>query len=193
MSTHNKFRNLSKITAVNKCHTKTCSGFTLVEIMVVITLVAVLVTLALPSYQNYVIRAQVTEGLALLGSKKTEITSFHMSNAKMPRHIEDIGWPSKNSPGRGYWNTYKNIFEQRNDIWNRVGVNSSNANAKSQYVDLYLRTNRLEVLNNKRGFLYLQAKSSSDGVEFRCSVSRVEMMPIVPSECSNIRGKFAKW
>ncbi len=45
---------------------KRCAGFTLVEILVVVTIIAILAALSLPSYQNYIVRAKRTEAQAAL-------------------------------------------------------------------------------------------------------------------------------
>lgn len=50
-------------------------GFTLIELMIVVAIVGILATIALPSYQDYTIRARVTEGLSLASMPKTMIGS----------------------------------------------------------------------------------------------------------------------
>lgn len=47
-------------------------GFTLIELMIVVAIIGILAAIALPAYQDYIARAQVTEGSVLLNSAKTD-------------------------------------------------------------------------------------------------------------------------
>lgn len=52
---------------------KVQKGFTLIELMIVVAIIGILAAVALPAYQDYTIRAKVTEGLSLASSYKTAI------------------------------------------------------------------------------------------------------------------------
>jgi type IV pilus assembly protein PilA len=54
-------------------NTKNMSGFTLIELMIVIAIVAILVAIALPAYQDYTVRAKVTESLSQASAAKTAV------------------------------------------------------------------------------------------------------------------------
>ena len=54
-------------------------GFTLIELMIVVAIIGILAAVALPAYQDYTIRAKVSEGLVLSGSLKKAIVETHAS------------------------------------------------------------------------------------------------------------------
>jgi type IV pilus assembly protein PilA len=52
-------------------------GFTLIELMIVVAIIGILAAIAIPAYQDYTIRAQVTEGLNLAGDLKASIAEWY--------------------------------------------------------------------------------------------------------------------
>ena len=63
-------------------------GFTLIELMIVVSIIGVLAAIAVPVYQRYVIRSQISEGLALSAGAKTSVSEYFMAHGD---------WPSDNS------------------------------------------------------------------------------------------------
>ena len=59
-------------------------GFTLIELMIVVAIIGILAAIAIPAYQDYTIRAQVSEGLNLAGGSKVAVTEFYQDTGAFP-------------------------------------------------------------------------------------------------------------
>ncbi len=71
---------------------KVQQGFTLIELMIVVAIIGILAAIAIPAYQDYTVRAQVSEGLSLAGGAKAAVTEF----------FQDRGvWPNGNVGANG--------------------------------------------------------------------------------------------
>ena len=69
-------------------------GFTLIELMIVVAIIGILAAIALPAYQDYTIRAKMTEVITAMSPGKTAISEYYISNGAMP-----------NTPNQGGLNT----------------------------------------------------------------------------------------
>jgi type IV pilus assembly protein PilA len=69
------------------------TGFTLIELMIVIAIIGIMATYALPSYQDRVIRAQVSEGLDLAQFARQSVQTYYSKNRRLPKDNASAGLP----------------------------------------------------------------------------------------------------
>ncbi|WP_313142665.1 pilin [Stenotrophomonas sp.] len=70
---------------------KNQKGFTLIELMIVVAIIAILAAIALPAYQDYVARSQVSEAMTLSGGAKTAVTEYYADKGAFPDANDKAG------------------------------------------------------------------------------------------------------
>jgi len=70
---------------------KAQQGFTLIELMIVVAIIGILALLAIPAYQNYLVRAQIAEGLSLVGPAKAALVTYYEQQGQFPANNSQAG------------------------------------------------------------------------------------------------------
>jgi len=65
-------------------------GFTLIELMIVVAIIGILAAVAIPAYQDYIARAQVSEAVSLMGSAKTPLAEYFADKGAWPGALSDV-------------------------------------------------------------------------------------------------------
>lgn len=73
-------------------------GFTLIELMIVVAIIGILAAVAIPAYQDYTIRAKVTEGVGFAAAAKTAVSEYRLSRGTFPSTLTAAGIGTVSSP-----------------------------------------------------------------------------------------------
>ena len=105
-------------------------GFTLIELMIVVAIVGILASMAIPAYQTYTIRAQVAEGLNLVGPIKETVSRYRINSGTFPPTNTDAGLPVATS----YAGSYVTSISVTDDVIAIVYGNQANRQIAGQSI-----------------------------------------------------------
>jgi type IV pilus assembly protein PilA len=81
--------------------TKLQKGFTLIELMIVVAIIGILAAIAIPAYQDYTIRAQVSEGMNLAAAAKAAVAESFLNRGAAPANRTVAGMSDNATDTRG--------------------------------------------------------------------------------------------
>ena len=126
-------------------------GFTLIELMIVVAIVGILGTVALPAYQDYTIRSQVSEAISLADAAKTAITEVYVQSGKAPANRASAGL----SPAAG---DTSGAYVSALDIKNGV-ITATFSSTQPQHANIGIDAKTLT---------FVPFLSAEGGVAFKC-------------------------
>ena len=89
--------------------TKLQKGFTLIELMIVVAIIGILAAIAIPAYQDYTIRAQVSEGMNLAAAAKAAVAESFLNRGLAPTNRTQAGMSANGTDTSGKYVTGVNV------------------------------------------------------------------------------------
>ena len=143
-------------------HERLSAGFTLIELMIVVAIIAILAAIAIPAYQDYLIRAQVSEGMVLSSGAKAAVWDFVSNTGRFP--------PNNQSAGLAVNTSIKGNYVSSVDVTNgRIKV-------------LYNGPKANNAITSATQYLVLSPTSHAGSIAWVCSPSTVNPK-YLPTTC----------
>ncbi|EMT5664854.1 pilin, partial [Neisseria gonorrhoeae] len=112
-------------------------GFTLIELMIVIAIVGILAAVALPAYQDYTARAQVSEAILLAEGQKSAVTEYYLNNGEWPENNASAGVASSATDIKGKY--VKEVKVENGVVTATMASSNVNKEIKDKRLSLWAR------------------------------------------------------
>ena len=146
-------------------------GFTLIELMIVVAIIGILAAVAIPQYQNYVARAQVSEALSLASGAKVAVAEYFNTNGTFPADNSTAGL-TEPTDFKGNWVESVTVSVVGGNALITALFSSTDAHSKLQ-----------------GGEVTLTAVDHGGSIGFACSSSgTTDISTYLPSSCADVTG-----
>lgn len=167
------------------------AGFTLIELMIVVAILGLLAALAVPAYQDMLVRARVAEGFSLLSGTRPAIGEFYAGRGRLPSTLAQIGLGGEASEPPEFAGTitdrasFSSVYGFTSDLWSHVEWQiKTNCPQPDRCAVLVLRSIDSPLTGGTDIGLHLQVYARDGALAFRCVVNDVvARRRYVPAQC----------
>ena len=142
-----------------------------IELMMVVAIIGILAAIAIPAYQNYIVRSQVSEALSMASSFKTELLAKYAESGTCPSTMVDLGLDSSG--------TLKSKYVES------VGVNTTYTGAVCAFEFTFNHTDANASIAGRKLIFAMMVYSGNGSTQWECASADIPQL-YLPTVCKGV-------